>query len=255
MSSIFGNWFGGNKEANQEPKEGGEAMTDADAPVSSGIEPALLLTSVKSHAPAEPPAAPLMLKPRYGIDDAIKLMRTLPVDENVDLVIRVIKNTLQSLDVRLADIIDDAGRRQESLSNAITEHETSILKLEREIETRRNEIAHLQDELAETSTVRERLELAEQLPVTPPSPRVTTSVVPTNASANASSRKSLSAAPQKPSAPPPVPNRPDTQYRPKMSSNDFKKGLPSPGENKPAESKPDDEDMPVESRDFVEKDT
>ena len=47
MSSIFGNWFGGNKDGNPEPKEG----VEGEGPVSSGIEPALPLTSVKSQAP------------------------------------------------------------------------------------------------------------------------------------------------------------------------------------------------------------
>jgi hypothetical protein len=240
MSSLFGNWFSGNKEANPDGTPGGEPGQQGTSP---GIDVVVPVASV-APTPREPPALP---KPRYGIDDAIRLMRTLPVDDNVDLVVRVIKNTLQSLDVRVADIIDDAGRRQEALSNAITEHETSIVKLEREIEARRNEIAHLQDELAETSTVRERLELAEQLPATPQAPRVAIAGAPATAK--------KAATPQQRSVPPPVPAG-ASSFRPKLGNAEPKKNVPLPSAPegaKSAEAKTPEEEELVESRDFVEK--
>src|SRR2546427_548670 len=36
------------------------------------------------------------MRPAYGIESAIQLMRALPVDQNVELVVAVIKGTLES---------------------------------------------------------------------------------------------------------------------------------------------------------------
>jgi hypothetical protein len=122
--------------------------------------------------PAPPVLPPARTSPRYGIDEAIRLMRTLPVDDNPDLVVRVIKRTLESLSVKVPEIIEDAAKRQESLRAKISEHQAAIVQLEREIDARRFDIGRLEDELSETTQVRERLQLAEQLPVTPNAPRV-----------------------------------------------------------------------------------
>src|SRR4051812_46204620 len=56
----------------------------------------------------------------YGIDSAIQLMRALPVDQNVELVVQVIKTTLESLKVRVSDIIQDAARKQRDLEGRVT---------------------------------------------------------------------------------------------------------------------------------------
>src|SRR5262245_29730197 len=37
----------------------------------------------------------------YGITEVVHLMRRLPIDENVELVVTVIRNTLESLNVQL----------------------------------------------------------------------------------------------------------------------------------------------------------
>jgi hypothetical protein len=190
------------------------------------------------------PALPAKPSPRYGIDDAIKLMRTLPVDDNVDLVVRVIKRTLESLSVRVSDIVEDAHRRQEALKTGISEHQAAIQQLEREIETRRAEIAHLEDELAETTTVRERLQLAENLQASLPPKVGLTPQAPTVA--------------KKPEAPlpgrsaPPLP----TTFRPKLSNTDMKKILSSPPTETPSPgttTSDDDTAEPVQSSDLLEK--
>jgi hypothetical protein len=91
----------------------------------------------------------------------MKLMRALPVDDRVDLVVCVIKNTLESLNVRVADIVADATVRQDALRGRITEFRTAISQYEHEIGFRRQEIARLEAELTETTGVREHLRLAE----------------------------------------------------------------------------------------------
>ena len=101
------------------PEKSAKSST-APAPNNPGSQPppptAGLPSVIVDHKPARsgaPPAEGSAL--RYGIDEAIKLMRTLPVEENVELVVRVIKTTLESLRVRVGDIIDDASRRQDAL--------------------------------------------------------------------------------------------------------------------------------------------
>src|SRR4051794_4868651 len=51
----------------------------------------------------------------FGIDNAIALMRSVPMDQNADLVIKVVRATLESLNVRVSDIVRDAERRQGEL--------------------------------------------------------------------------------------------------------------------------------------------
>src|SRR5262249_1518137 len=157
---------------------GKQDATTAEAVAGEGAEPRIEPPPGAEGAEGQPPALASVKPPgerpvlpprgRYGIDDAIRLMRTLPVDDNVDLVVRVIKRTLESLSVRVPEIIEDAQRRQEALRTGISEHQAAIQQLEREIETRRAEIAHLETELAETTTVRERLQLAENLQASVP---------------------------------------------------------------------------------------
>lgn len=97
----------------------------------------------------------------YGIDHAIRLMRTIPVDQHVDLVVTVIKNTLESLNVRLGDIVEDATRKQEYLTSRIADLRGEISQLEQEVERRNQEIRQIEADLAETTSVKERLLLAE----------------------------------------------------------------------------------------------
>jgi hypothetical protein len=102
-------------------------------------------------------------KPRggYGIGDAILLMRTLPFDDNVDLVVQVVRATLASLNVRVQDIIEDAGRKEQNIRDGIAGLHGKVADLERELETRCKEIASLEADLKETSSVKERLQLSE----------------------------------------------------------------------------------------------
>ena len=55
----------------------------------------------------------------YGIAEAIQLLRGLPVDQNPDLVVRVVRATLASLSVHLSDIIEDANKKQKATQDRI----------------------------------------------------------------------------------------------------------------------------------------
>ena len=100
--------------------------------------------------------------PAYGIGDAIQLMRSLPTDGNADLVTRVVRVTLGSVNVRLEDIIEDASRRQKAIQDRIAGLHGQIGELEEQLEARRREITSFEADLKETTAVKERLILAEK---------------------------------------------------------------------------------------------
>jgi hypothetical protein len=107
-----------------------------------------------------PPALAPGTNHNYGIDDAVQLMRTLPMTQNADLVLLVIRNTLASMNVELKRVIDDGGAKEGKLRNKIASIKGAIAELERELEERRAELAAVEADLAETSLVKERLEMA-----------------------------------------------------------------------------------------------
>jgi hypothetical protein len=98
----------------------------------------------------------------YGIAEAIQLMRTLPVEQNGELVVRVVRATLASLNVHVPEIIEDANRKQKATQEKIAAEHAQIVDLEKQLEVHRKEIATLEAELKETTTVRDRLQLAER---------------------------------------------------------------------------------------------
>ena len=106
----------------------------------------------------------------YGIAQAILLMRSLPVDQNVELVVRVIRQTLESMHVQLPDIIDDASAKETALQGRMERLDLEIEAYAEQIEVRRQEISQLQAELRETSTVKDRLLLAQKQVATAAAP-------------------------------------------------------------------------------------
>jgi len=99
----------------------------------------------------------------FGIADAIQLLRSLPTDQNSELVVRVVRATLASLNVRLPDIIEDANRKQTLTQDKIAAERAQVAELEKQLEAHRKQIAALEADLQETTTVRDRLQLAEKV--------------------------------------------------------------------------------------------
>jgi phage shock protein A len=115
-------------------------------------------------------AAPAGPRGGYGIAETILLMRDLPGDQNSELVVKVVRATLASLNVKLPDIIEDAARKQKSVQDRIAAVHAHIADLEKQLEGQRAEIAALEADLAETTSVKERLQAAEMTAsVGPPS--------------------------------------------------------------------------------------
>jgi hypothetical protein len=110
------------------------------------------------------PAPSVPATPRYGIADAIALMRGLPAEvQATDIVVQIIKRTLESARIDVAAIIVDATRKEDTLDRRIATLLDEIAKHEQEIRTRAAEISQLQTDGAETSRVKQRLLLAEKL--------------------------------------------------------------------------------------------
>lgn len=139
---------------------------EEEAPSAAAKSP----TATSSPASARPPATPTADArsasrapvSTYGIDDAIQLMRTLP-QENVELVVRVVKHTLESTRIDIGAIIDDASQKQQRIESRISVLKDAIADLEREIQVRKTEIDELETDHRETTKVKERLVLAEKL--------------------------------------------------------------------------------------------
>ncbi len=125
------------------------------AATSSATAPAPKPAAPRPAAPSPPPDAD-----NYGIEKAIELMRTLPT-ENIALVVQVVKFSLESVGIKLPVIIGDAIRRQTDLRGRVDVLKSEIADLESEIKQRKDEIEKHETDYQETTTVRERLEMAE----------------------------------------------------------------------------------------------
>jgi hypothetical protein len=134
------------KKENWEQKVAAEVggSTPAPLPVKMGA----------GHPPAGQPL-------RYGIAETIQLMRSLPADQNGELVVRVVRATLASLNVRLPEIIEDASRKEKFVRERIADFHVKNAELEKQLEAHRQEIALLEADLKETTEVKDRLQMAE----------------------------------------------------------------------------------------------
>ena len=138
-------------------------MEAEEPPVAAGGAAAASFGAAGSpSAKEEPPARRRPTASNYGINDAIALMRTLP-SENVELVVQVVKHTLESARIDIGSIIEDASGKQQRIENRVATLREAIADLEKEIATRRTEIAELEADHKETTLVKERLVLAEKL--------------------------------------------------------------------------------------------
>jgi hypothetical protein len=137
-----------------------EAKPDAKAEAKPDAEPEAVEPTIVSD----------IVGPAYGIADAMRLMRSLPVDQNMDLVVRVVRVTLSSVNVRMEDIIEDATRRQKSIQDGITALHAKVADLQGQLEARRREIEALEADLKETTSVKERLVQADKSPGHRPPP-------------------------------------------------------------------------------------
>lgn len=142
------------------------------------------LTSGGEKPVAAPPPPPVVAAPKpvaaklpaYGIDDALKLVRSLPFDSNPELVAWVMKNTLSSLHVDIDALVDEATGRQESIRTRIAGLHAEIVALEGLLAEKRAAVITGDSELSEISSLRRRLDTAAP---PRPAPQARQSVAPT----------------------------------------------------------------------------
>ena len=104
----------------------------------------------------------------YGVADLIRLLKTIPTDQHPDLVVRVVKTTLESVGVQSSQVVDDAIRHETQVNERIKVLESEIEGLTGEIQTRRDQIAQLQVDLAETTYAKDRLLSVEGVELSSP---------------------------------------------------------------------------------------
>jgi hypothetical protein len=92
----------------------------------------------------------------YGIQQAIDLINTLP-DASPELMIPVVIKTLESVNIRVEDIIGDATEREEVIESNSIELITKIESLEAEINSLNDQVMTLNTELESITHVRSLL--------------------------------------------------------------------------------------------------
>jgi len=127
-------------------------------------------------SPETAPPVKVKSKPRYSIEDAIELMRTLP-DENDEIVVTVVNKTLESMNIAVTDIIQDAEEKEVRIRDQHKTLEQKVKELQAVIAKRENEMSDMMADLKETMEVKQRLKLALDIekvrkksskPTTPP---------------------------------------------------------------------------------------
>lgn len=96
---------------------------------------------------------------RYGIEEATALLRSLP-SNNDELVIKVLKSTLESTGIQVGDIIADATRKEESIRRRRKTLHDEISNLQKQMDERHRQMETLKQDLDETISVRNRLQAA-----------------------------------------------------------------------------------------------
>ncbi|GAB1265082.1 hypothetical protein NBRC116493_20170 [Aurantivibrio infirmus] len=139
-----------------------EDFDEAALPTSTDLNEDVF-TSNDAKLDFNKPSNPTVIKKAgYSIEDAIELMKALPRDNN-DTVVTVVKKTLESTNIKVADIIDDANVKEERIRNQHKKIEGEIKSLQEQITQRNQQITELMQNLKETVDVRQRLQLAMEL--------------------------------------------------------------------------------------------
>src|SRR5689334_7282251 len=115
-----------------------------------------LIEPASSHAPSE-----VNRQSAYGIGDLIRLLKTIPLDHHPELVVQVIKTTLESVGVESASVVEDALVQENGIREAMEMLQNQIIVLSQEIEARQHQIAQLQVEMRETTHARSLLANSE----------------------------------------------------------------------------------------------
>lgn len=138
------------------------------APATSGSTQ-VSVTPVKNppppppHLQAAPSSLPTPNVPAggFGIDEALQLARQLP-NRNIELVMQVVKKTLEALHVDVPRIVDSAQKKEQAIEERIAGLKRDIERLEGQIAAAKKEIGQLEGDHKEVATLKERLVMAQK---------------------------------------------------------------------------------------------
>ena len=143
-----------------------EILDKVELPNSEDINDDFLATADDGagfSAPTPPVStAPTKAVPAYTIEDAIKLMQSLPQD-NTEMVVTVVKKTLESTSINIQDILNDSIEKETLIQQQQDKLEKEIKQLQAKISDRNQRIDTLKEDLKTTISVRKRLQLAMDL--------------------------------------------------------------------------------------------
>lgn len=134
----------------------------ADLPNSSDLDTSFFSSESDRSEPSLTSMAKPSKTPSYGIEDAIRLMRTLP-RESHEVVVTVVKKTLESTNIQVSTIIEDADQKEQNIRNRHKMLEQEIKELQEQIAKRNQTISELIADLKETTDVRQKLQLALEI--------------------------------------------------------------------------------------------
>ncbi len=122
-------------------------MVDDDAPMENKIEVSLNFSRPRPV--------------RYTIDQAAKLVHSLK-DHNVSarVIAGIMKKTLESVDINIVDIIDDARLKEAAINTETARQDEMIESLIKKVDALQHEKLRFQKELEKTVYVREFLQQA-----------------------------------------------------------------------------------------------
>lgn len=135
-------------EDNFTPQESMDSLATPPAPIQSSPSSGIV-TQQKKRRQA------------YSIEDAILLMRELPEDQRA-MVVSIVRKTLSSAQIDVADIIEDAGRKLARLEARSKQLNKEIEELELGITQRKAEINKIEEDASETASVKSSFESAAE---------------------------------------------------------------------------------------------
>ena len=93
----------------------------------------------------------------YSIEQALQLMRSLPLEGmNDELIAKVVRTSLESAGVSIPTLLEQANRHQDDITNEIVRLQGEISSLHQAVEEKTTQVTAYQKQLAEISTLRER---------------------------------------------------------------------------------------------------
>jgi len=114
-----------------------------------------LVDEPSPKAPSQP--AQSASSGRYGIDDAIQLLRQLPESEDHHTM-SVICKTLESAQIRMSDLLQDARQKEQKLKQQHKGLEQEIEQLQAKMDDRRKQLKQLSESLEEVTRIKARFE-------------------------------------------------------------------------------------------------